>query len=162
MAFFNEIDRKLTQLGQGAIQKTKEVSDISKISGTIKNLENRKRDCYIELGEYFYTRYQGVPDEQDNVLIQKLKDINNEITRCQKQISKLKGVIQCSNCNAEISADSLFCSVCGSKVENTLKEQEYELKLICKQCGKELKEGQKFCTNCGAKAEDKMEVNVEE
>ena len=43
MAFLDDIDKKLTNLGQGAIQKTKEVTDSAKLSSSIKNLEGQKR-----------------------------------------------------------------------------------------------------------------------
>jgi len=52
--------------------------------------------------------------------------------------------MQCNNCGASISEDALFCSQCGTKVEEKVKK-------ICNQCGKELQDNELFCSQCGTK-----------
>lgn len=53
MAFLDDIDKKLTMLGQGAIQKTREVSDTARISASIRNLENQKKGLSGKFGTDF-------------------------------------------------------------------------------------------------------------
>lgn len=153
MVFFDEIDKKITQFGQGVTQKTKEVSDSAKISGAIKNLENQKKDCYTALGERFYFQYQALANEEDNMWIEKINSINNEILQQKEQMSRLKGIIYCPNCNSEIPFNSQFCNVCGSKIEQKQYEAKEVTKKVCTQCGGELAEEDKFCTHCGASVE---------
>ena len=58
MMFLDDFDRKFTMIGQGAIQKTKEVTDTAKNAGMIKNLEVQKMECFSELGKLFYLELQ--------------------------------------------------------------------------------------------------------
>ena len=64
MAFLDDIDKKLTMLGQGAIQKTREVSDTARISASIRNLENQKKDYLVNLGLIFCGKHREVADEE--------------------------------------------------------------------------------------------------
>lgn len=48
----------------------------------------------------------------------------------------------CTNCGAELSDRDLFCSVCGTKVEQ---------KRHCSNCGKEVDGSARFCSGCGSK-----------
>lgn len=45
----------------------------------------------------------------------KLNDLYMQLGK--KYVEKIKGVICCENCGAEISEKSGFCSNCGTKVE---------------------------------------------
>lgn len=150
MAFLDEIDKKLTMIGQGAIQKTKEVSDTAKINVMVRNLESQKKECFENLGKLFYVCHKGVADEQEMVFIQKIEEMNCEIERLQGQMSRLKGIIICPNCNAEIPASSIFCNSCGAKIEKPLEIPNVR---VCRQCGNPLAEGQIFCSSCGTRVE---------
>ena len=57
---------------------------------------------------------------------------------------KMKPAIFCRNCGKQLSADSLFCDKCGTKVEH---------KKICVNCGNELAEDSAFCNKCGTKVQ---------
>ena len=50
--------------------------------------------------------------------------------------------MNCSKCGAELLEDALFCSKCGSPVEQ---------KLYCNKCGAELPSDAMFCHKCGTK-----------
>ena len=50
----------------------------------------------------------------------------------------------CINCGNKLSLDDLFCSKCGTKVNQELK---------CSNCGKKLNFDDKFCTKCGTRVE---------
>lgn len=152
MAFLDDIDRKLTLWGHGAIKKTKEVTDIAKITGTIKSLENQKQECFTELGKFFY-EYQKtnpVKDTKVMTILSKIQELSDQIGQYQEELQRKRGTIFCPNCNAEISKDSLFCSVCGAKVNGNYSVRE-RTGTKCYRCGGPVREGQEFCTNCGAK-----------
>ncbi len=147
MAFLDNIDKKITLLGQSAIQKTKEVSDTAKATSAIKNLESQKKEYYIALGESFYNKHISEADEQERELIGKIKMCDFEIQQLQEQIQKIKGTVSCPNCNAEIPVNAAFCSVCGTKIER----MEVVTQKTCSVCGAVVEEGQIFCVNCGNK-----------
>lgn len=150
MAFLNKLDEKLTMLGQGAIQRTKEVTDSAKLSSAIKTLEANKKEVLSELGSLYYEQYKkygGNIEQEVETVMKQIEDIEQQILEQKSQIQKVKGVIYCSNCNAEIPVGSVFCNVCGNKVELEKKGR------TCRNCGEILEEGQLFCTNCGVKVE---------
>ena len=63
MAFLDDIDKKLTNLGQGAIQKTREMTDSAKLSGALKNLEGQKKDVLADLGAISYRKLKESGEE---------------------------------------------------------------------------------------------------
>ena len=54
----------------------------------------------------------------------------------------------CPYCKKEIEDDSLFCSFCGSKIEQ--QESKEKQQSTCDACGAALEEGAAFCSACGA------------
>lgn len=65
---------------------------------------------------------------------------------------------RCRVCGAELSADSLFCVVCGSSVAQTAEEAAAApISNRCKVCGAELAEGDLFCCACGSSVEPAAE-----
>lgn len=53
----------------------------------------------------------------------------------------------CPYCKKEIEDDSLFCSFCGSKIEQ--QESKEKQQSTCDACGAALEEGAAFCSACG-------------
>ena len=168
MAFLDGFDKKLTMLGQGAIQKTREVTDSAKLSSALKTLETQKKEAFSELGSMYYEIYKqfgGSVGEEAAAVIKRIEEIEQQIFEKKDQMQKVKGVIYCTNCNAEIPVGSAFCNICGSKVEaqNTMNYQmaaevQQNTGKICGHCGYPLEEGQLFCTNCGTKV---LEIKME-
>lgn len=161
MAFLDEIDKKLTMMGQGAIQKTKEMSDSARISGMIRNMEIQKKEYLSDLGKLFVVVHRDIANEQEQALIEKIDSLNMEIQINKEQLNQLKGVTQCPNCNAEISKNSMFCNVCGMKIEQKIIYPRGLSGQTCRQCGAALEEGQMFCSSCGVKVEKEMMVEEE-
>lgn len=165
MAFLEDLDKKLTMLGQGAIQKTKEMTDSAKLLSVIKNLEMQQKEEYAELGILFYKEYKEKnievvsPAVIDSV--KKIGELEGQIIIKKEEVLKVKGTIFCPNCNTEIPDNSLFCNVCGAKIENQnviklLKERNEK---ICSGCGTSLEEDQQFCINCGTPVGQEVKVS---
>lgn len=166
MAFLDDIDRKISRLGQGAIQKTKEVSDTAKISTAIRGLEVQRKDYMTSLGEMYYMLYRQyggeVTGELKNIILQ-IQSVETELEQQKEQMQRIKGVIYCPNCNSEIMKNSAFCNVCGAKiVQQSVPISNSLPGNTCRQCGAPVREGQSFCVNCGAKVEQQInEPDVE-
>ena len=148
MAFLNDLDKKISMFGQGALQKTKEATDSVKISANLRGLESQKKEAFEQLGRAYYDfcAEQGqdiIPTGTE--VAARIQQLDIQAEELKEQLRKIKGTIFCPKCNAEISEDSKFCNVCGAKIE--LPEQT---------CGALLEEGQVFCVNCGAKVEKEV------
>ena len=163
MAFLDDIDKKLTNLGQGAIQKTKEVTDSAKLSSSIKNLEGQKKDAMADLGAICYRKCRESGKESDPEeagVIARIDELERQLSDLRGQLQRVKGVIFCPSCHAQISPDSAFCNVCGAKIEHPAPApaptpQSGE---VCHNCGAPIEPDQVFCVNCGTKIERKEPI----
>ncbi len=163
MAFLSNLDKKITMLGQGALQKTKEVTDSAMMSSMIKTLDMQKKDNLEKLGKYYYDLYVqsggelAAPVEE---IATRIREIDIQRNQLQKEVQKIKGTMSCPNCNTEIPANSQFCNVCGTRIERPIMETQ-PARSVCAQCGAPLEDDQLFCTNCGAKVERTEELAVQ-
>ena len=67
-----------------------------------------------------------------------------------QQQNVLKGMVSCPNCGAQISANSGFCNVCGSKIEKQVSPAPQPgAGKICPKCQKTVEADALFCTFCG-------------
>jgi|GEM_PF-241405 len=148
MAFFDEIGRKIVQVGTDAYAKTKDVTDIVKINSMISEQQKVLNQYYMDLGKKYYDSANvdeiSVPDQLE--LFKKIHETIAAIGVYNEQIKALKGVEKCPYCNGDIVAGSQFCSHCGNKIVKTERPK-------CSVCGAPLENDALFCTNCGAKVD---------
>ncbi len=159
MAFLSDLDKKITMLGQGALQKTKDVTDAAKMSAAIRTLDVQRKETLEKLGEFYYDAYQqygGELSDQAADLVAQIQNIDAQKKQLQGQMQKIRGTVYCPNCNTEIPANSQFCNVCGAKIERPQVQENIGIAMpgnVCAKCGAPLEADQMFCTNCGAKVE---------
>lgn len=163
MAFLDDVDRTLSQLGQSALKKTKNMSESMRLSGAIKEEEEKQKELFRQIGEYVYENELGITDER---IIEWCQDISASRVRAmqnREQITALKGMISCPKCGASIAPNSTFCSVCGSKLEelNTSPKQEENESDVCPNCGRKVDKDAAFCTYCGTRIPDEQ-IQIEE
>lgn len=155
MAFFDDIGRRISQAGQGALKKTRDVADSVKINADISDQERRINTLFTQIGRtYFYT-YESDPDEKFVELFNSVKEANARIEQLRKQLSAIKDTCRCSNCGAMNPSNSVFCTTCGAKIE----AQQTVSGAYCINCGKMIAAGTRFCNFCGADQENRSTVN---
>ena len=158
MAFLSDLDKKISMLGQGAVQKTKDMTDTAKMAAAIRGLDAQRKEAFEQLGQFYYDSYEkygGDLADTANELISRIENIEAQKKQLQEQMQKIKGTIFCPNCHTEIPKNSQFCNVCGTKIEHLQPEPIVQSSgKKCTRCGSPLDEGQLFCTNCGAKVEE--------
>lgn len=92
----------------------------------------------------------------NRILDDKYSDVQDAAKLALKQIkiSKIKGdkpIILCPKCGHKLKGKPIFCSQCGNKVNEIIKEGSKRKKKAkyCSNCGVSLAEGSKLCHNCG-------------
>lgn len=150
MAFFDEMDRKLSQFGQGVSNKSREVSEGMRLSSAIKAEEEKQNNLYREVGKYYFENCAANAEGQLKVLCDQIVASMELTSQYKQQQNVLKGMVSCPNCGAQISANSGFCNVCGSKIEKQVSPAPQPgAGKICPKCQKTVEADALFCTFCG-------------
>lgn len=147
MAFFDDLGKKLSQVGQSAAQKTKNMSDSSKIKGLLSDEERNLNNYYLQIGQlYVNTHFEDYEDAFAE-LMTAITACATRIQEYRQQLQAIKGIVTCEKCGAEIPSNVAFCSSCGAPapkrpepVDNTPK---------CPGCGNAIAEDSVFCPFCG-------------
>lgn len=163
MAFFDNLGKRVTEVGQKTIQITKDFSDTSRLSSLIADEEKKINNHYFQIGKLYAGKHRTDCEEEFAGMVSAIAESEARITDLQKQIQDIKGVQHCEKCGAEVTKGAAFCSSCGAsmpKEEAALTEDSVR----CKSCGAAVKKGMRFCTTCGKLMEqaEKAETMAEE
>ena len=153
MAFFDEIGKKISQTSQGVVQKTKDTAEILKLNGMVSDEEKRIKNLYTEIGKAYVESHKDSYEPIFEEMILGIKDAQAKIEDYTEQVKRLKGVVPCPICGADVPYSAPFCSACGTKMNVQEQTNAPEASNVnrCTNCGVPLKEGSAFCTNCGTK-----------
>lgn len=149
MAFFDDLGKKISQAGQSAVQKTKDITDIAKLNASISEEKGKIADLYSQIGKLYVATYGDAPAEGFAGFITAIKTAEKNIAVAQSQIKDIKGIRVCDKCGADVPTGSAFCSACG----NAMPVPETPAGPVCANCGKAIEDGVKFCTGCGSPVE---------
>lgn len=160
MAFFDQLGKKLSDMGQNVSQQTKNFTDITRLNGLISEKNRQIPQIYAEIGRAYFERHRDDPDAEEIEQIEKIKTLLAEIAQHEEEIKQIRGVTKCPQCGADVSLGAAFCSSCGMKV---VREEPApvtnEALNVCPDCGAPLKEGNLFCNHCGRKLDDPIEAD---
>ena len=112
----------------------------------------------VEIASYCISHghnYAETAEGQLKDLCLKIDESKEQVVLKQKRLSVLKGMINCPSCGAEISSGSVFCNVCGNRVQAIQAETKAEN--VCPKCGAPIEDGFAFCTSCGEKIVEKTQ-----
>ncbi len=144
MAFFEELGEKVTKTGQEAMQKTRDFAGVTKLNMDIDSIRKENSNLFLQLGQIAYDNKDLFSDNAEaEEVINRIAANIAKIDEKNREISDIKGLIQCPNCGAPIPTTSVFCSNCGTKMS------EKPQPATCSNCGAQLEENAKFCTKCG-------------
>ena len=151
MAFFNDISKKISQVSQSAVKKTKDITDIAKINSAISDGERKLNSLYTQIGKQYVATHSVDCEVSFADLVNSAKETEKLIAEYRQQVQDIKGVIRCEKCGAEIVNNVGFCSNCGAPVVKNQAPATVNMDLIeCAKCGKTVPKNVNFCTGCGA------------
>lgn len=167
MGFLDKFGEKVSSTSKEVSKKAKDLANIASLNSKITTEEDSIKKAYTKIGQLFYeTNKDFEVDEVFTEYFTAIKASEESISELKSEINKIKGVVICKECGAEIANDVAFCSKCGAKVEQVKEEEpvtEEKAGIItCTNCGAELAEGVAFCTKCGTKVENPTDEAVEE
>lgn len=116
MAFFDDLGKMITQTGQDAVNKTKEVAEVAKLNSNISSAKNRIDDLYRQIGQTFAERNADTTEEPYAGLLAQIVEQKRMIADMQQEIGALKGFRSCPGCGAKVADGVAFCGRCGAQM----------------------------------------------
>ena len=166
MPFFEDIRKKISNMGQTAVEKTKCSTETLRLNNQIREEQRLCKDLYQQIGQQYAQQYETNPDPAFESLMKQLHDAQERIASYQEQIQIKKAAVSqpqqsaystgccCASCGAPLPPDAKFCTTCGAKVELTPPEPVETPSRVCPKCGNQLASDALFCASCGAKFEE--------
>lgn len=157
MAFFDDLGKKISQAGQSAVQKTKDMTAIAKLNGQISDEEKKVNNAYLQIGKLYVEKHAADCDPEFASLVAAVQTAQSNMAGYQQQIQDIKGVTRCEKCGAEVATGAGFCSTCGNSMPVKKTEAPANPNLIpCIGCGAQVDKTMRFCTACGKPIADSL------
>ncbi len=136
---------KVSEKGAEAVQKAKDMAEISSLNSQIKNENDAIKLAYQTIGEAIYQEQKDIENGRFDEQVQAIKRKLARIAELEKSITAIKGTKICKACGEEIGALADFCPKCGAKyVEETIVTEK-----ICPACGAKVADDDSTCLSCG-------------
>ena len=158
MAFFDGLGKKITNVSQSAVQKTKGMTDISKLNNQIAEEERKLSNTIFQLGKSYVSKHFHDADCEFFEFIEEIRRSEDIISGYKQQILEIKGISKCERCGAEVPLGTAFCSGCGMQMP-VRKAVVNVNTVVCSNCGATMDSAQKFCCECGAPMGGQAVVN---
>lgn len=126
MAIFNELDKRLVQVGKSVAQRTNDMAEAMKTNSELEKEEEKLEENYAILGQIYVQKNSENLGMEYQKLYDQILVSEEKITRLQEQQSLHNGhsnEIRCPNCYAVLPENSIFCASCGTKLDQTGKEE---------------------------------------
>ena len=158
MAFFDDLSKKISQVSQSAVQKTKDLGDITKLNVAIADEEKKLNNLYIEIGKKYVETHSQDSEEAFSAMVHSCKVITDQIKSYKEQIKEIKGYVKCEKCGSDVLNTNSFCSECGHPIPKPVVEEKF---VKCEACGNMVDKTMRFCTNCGHPMAAQNEQNAQ-
>ena len=113
MGLLDNIGKTISDAGQGAIQKGKEMADIAKYNSLISEEGRKQNSIFEQLGRKYLEVKGDSPDDAFKEFVAELKASEERVKEYQQKLVELRGVTKCPSCGAAIPSGSNFCTSCG-------------------------------------------------
>lgn len=132
MAFFDELKKNLSgvtdtvaKTSENVMKKSSTAIEIQKVKLKRVSLEGDMKELYASLGKLYFEEYaDGDMPKEMAELCEKITSCQHAINEAEQRAALLKGVVICSNCQAEVDKDASYCPKCGAEIIHVVEEDE--------------------------------------
>ena len=132
MAFFDELKKNLSgvtdtvaKTSENVMKKSSTAIEIQKAKLKKVSLEGDMKELYASLGKLYFEKYaDGDMPKEMAELCEKITSCQHAINEAEQRAALLKGVVICSNCQAEVDKDASYCPKCGAEIIHVVEEDE--------------------------------------
>lgn len=146
---------KFSKMTQSAVNKSKEVAEITKLTLSNNSLEAEIKNVSDQIGEYVVANNLLADDEIVGQKLNQIVELKAAIDANNAKIRELKNIAICEACGAEVPLTSNFCDKCGAQMKKPepVVEEAPVTEKVCVNCGATLSVDAAFCASCGTKCE---------
>ena len=125
MAFFDGIQKSVTDAAAAAAKKTSELTGIARVKFNIRAEEARLRSTFSKIGSLFYAAEREGADNSAEIatLIMQADKIKSDIQAYKEKLAEYRKSTLCPFCGAEVPKDVFYCPICGEKQERPEPEE---------------------------------------
>ena len=105
---------------------------------------------YNALGKAYFEACGADGDERFASQIEAINAAKKKAEILTELRIRMRGMKVCRECGAEVSAQAVFCNLCGAKIPDPEPLCDGDT-VYCNNCASPMKIGQAFCSYCGAK-----------
>ena len=149
MAFLKDFGNKNSAHGHNPAHKDKDSAEVERINSLISEEENRINSIIFQIGKLYLEKHASDYENEFAALINEINSAQKRIAEYREQIQRVKNIIKCERCGAEVPNDSLFCSACGNPIPKRTAPKPPANAVICPSCGNQVKKETMFCIYCG-------------
>ena len=149
MGFFDDLGKKVTDVSQRAVQKTQEMSEISRINSSIAQNENVINGIYYQIGKLYVDIHGNDAEEPFADMVKTAIELAQQNDAYREKIQDVRGLQRCPKCGAEVSKEFAFCNFCGAPMPIKAINKAAADAVQCPRCGTAVEKGTRFCTYCG-------------
>ena len=132
MAFFDELKKNLSgvtdtvaKTSENVMKKSSTAIEIQKAKLKRVSLEGDMKELYASLGKLYFEEYaDGDMPKEMAELCEKITSCQHAINEAEQRAALLKGVVICSNCQAEVDKYASYCPKCGAEIIHVVEEDE--------------------------------------
>ena len=129
MSFFDNLKKNINTAANYTVQKTGEMTEAAKIRLDIRTQNLRLAKCFENIGQLYYKSIKEngeMASAEMDAYILEADGIKLEISILRRELAKAQGCVICSACGAQISNKSVYCPLCGIKLEEETVEAAAE------------------------------------
>ena len=132
MAFFDELKKNLSgvtdtvaKTSESVMKKSSTAIEVQKAKLKKVSLEGDMKSLYESLGQLYFEKYaDGDMPKEMAELCEKITSCQHAINEAEQRAAFLKGVVICSNCQAEVDKDASYCPKCGAEIIHVVEKDE--------------------------------------
>ena len=127
MEFFDDIGRRFNDAADKLVAKSKDFvglgnnsgissSEMANLKAQKKNIEKKLTGYYCQLGKAYYENSGHKCENIYSELVAVIEAENKNLLKVVNAIDCANGIKTCKACHAKVSADSIFCNICGTRL----------------------------------------------
>lgn len=133
MSFFENLKKNINTAANYTVQKTGEMTEAAKIRLDIRTQNLRLAKCFENMGQLYYKSIKAageIPAAEMEAYMLEADGIKLEISILRRELAKAQGCVICSACGAQISNKSVYCPLCGIKLEEEATVEEFAVEAV--------------------------------